>query len=415
VTRDLDPRSARVAIGIPAVLALLSMIGPFSIDTPFPAFEQMGRDLAVETHELHLVVTVYLLPFAVMSIFHGPLSMRLGRKPVIVGATVGYVAASVLCAFAPSLGWLLVGRAIQGLAAGGASIVSRTVIRDLFDGPQAQRLMSRVLIIFGIAPAIAPVVGGVLVQLGPWQLVFWFMAGLGLFTIAATLLVLPESHPAERRVPLRFGEVVRGLGEVLRVPAFHRIAWAATLVFGAQFLYIGGAAIFLVDLLGQGELDFWKLFTPMIGAMMLRSTLSGRLAGVLEPTRVVTLGVRRQLGRRRARCARRAHAVRRGAPVEHRRHLPRRLRQRAGLSEHPAAGAGPGARPPGRCGLGRVLHHADGQRGRRRHDHSVRRSLGPGLRDRGRGHGAGGCGPVVVAPGGHEASAHNGPGAAVGR
>ena len=290
MTRDLDPRSARVAIGIPAVLALLSMIGPFSIDTPFPAFEQMGRDLAVDTHDLQLVVTVYMLPFAVMSILHGPLSDALGRKPVIVGATAIYVVASAACAFAPNLGWLLVGRAVQGLAAGGATIVSRTVIRDLFDGAHAQRLMSRVVVIFGIAPAIAPVIGGLLVQVGPWELVFWFMAGMGLLLIAATVLVLPESHPVERRVPLRLGEVVRGLAEVMRVPAFHRIAWAATLVFAAQFLYIGGAAIFLVDLLDQGELDFWKLFTPMIGLMVLGSTLSGRLAGVLEAARVVTIG-----------------------------------------------------------------------------------------------------------------------------
>lgn len=288
--RDLDPRSARVAIAIPAVLALLSMIGPFSIDTPFPAFPQMGGDLGVDTHELQLVVTVYMASFAVMSIFHGPLSDALGRKPVIVGSVACYVVASVACAFAPSLEWLLLGRAVQGLSAGGATIVSRTVIRDLFDGPVAQRLMSRVVVIFGIAPAVAPVLGGLLLQIGPWQLVFWFMAGLGLLLIAATLVVLPESHPVERRVPLRFGEVVRGLVEVMRVPAFHRIAWAATLVFGAQFLYIGGAAIFLVDLLGQGELDFWKLFVPMIGLMVLGSTLSGRLAGVVEIARLVTIG-----------------------------------------------------------------------------------------------------------------------------
>lgn len=290
MTRDLDPRSARVAFAIPAVLALLSMIGPFSIDTPFPAFAEMGRDLDVDTAELQLVVTVYMLAFAVMSIFHGPLSDALGRKPVIVGSTACYVAASAACAFAPTLEWLLVGRAVQGLAAGGATIVSRTIIRDLFDGPVAQRLMSRVVVIFGIAPAIAPVVGGLLMQIGPWELVFWFMAGLGLLLIAATLFVLPESHPVERRVPLRFGEVVRGLAEVARVPAFHRIAWAGTLVFGAQFLYIGGAAIFMNDLLGEGELDFWKLFVPMIGLMVLGSTLSGRLAGVLEAPRVVTIG-----------------------------------------------------------------------------------------------------------------------------
>ena len=106
-----------------------------------------------------------------------------------------------------------------------------------------------------------------MIQVGPWETVFWFMAALALVLLTVTVALLPESHPPERRVPLRVGEIVAGLVMVFRVPAFHRMAWAGTLVFGAQFLYIGGAAIFVVDLLGQGELDFWKLFVPMIGAI----------------------------------------------------------------------------------------------------------------------------------------------------
>lgn len=280
----------RSVVLIPLVLAMLSMIGPFSIDTPFPAFAQMGEALDVSTGELQLVVTAYLLAFAAMSVFHGPLSDAVGRRPVIVVSLLAYAAASVACAFAPSLGWLLVGRVVQGLAAGGSTIVSRTVIRDLFDGREAQRMMSQVSVIFGLAPAIAPVMGGLLVQVGPWETVFWFMAGLALTLVGLTVVLLPESHPPERRVPLRVGEVVRGLAAVVRVPAFHRMAWAGTLVFGAQFLYIGGAAIFVVDLLGEGELDFWKLFVPMIGAMVLGSLLSGRLGRLLTSSRLVSVG-----------------------------------------------------------------------------------------------------------------------------
>ena len=254
---------------IPFVLAMLSMIGPFSIDTPFPAFSQMGEALDVSSGELQLVVTAYMLAFAAMSVFHGPLSDAVGRRPVIVWSLAAYAVASVACAFAPTLEWLLAGRVVQGLAAGGSTIVSRTIIRDLFDGREAQRMMSQVAVIFGVAPAVAPVVGGLLIQIGPWETVFWFMAALALALVALTAGLLPESHPPERRVPLRVGEIVAGLAAVVRVPAFHRMAWAGTLVFGAQFLYIGGASIFVVDLLGEGELDFWKLFVPMIGAMVV--------------------------------------------------------------------------------------------------------------------------------------------------
>lgn len=284
-------RPARGALAlIPFVLALLSMIGPFSIDTPFPAFAQMGDALDVSAGELQLVVTAYMLAFAAMSVFHGPLSDAVGRKPVIVWSLAAYAVASVACAFAPSLEWLLVGRVVQGLAAGGSTIVSRTIIRDLFDGAEAQRLMSQVAVLFGVAPAIAPVVGGLLVQVGPWETVFWFMAAFALVLVAGTLALLPESHPPERRVPLRVREVVAGLGAVVAVPAFHRMAWAGTLVFAAQFLYIGGAAIFVVDLLGEGELDFWKLFVPMIGAMVLGSVLSGRLGPLLTSGQLVSAG-----------------------------------------------------------------------------------------------------------------------------
>ncbi len=281
------PRSLAL---IPLVLAMLSMIGPFSIDTPFPAFSQMGDALDASAGELQLVVTAYLMAFAAMSVFHGPLSDAVGRRPVIAGSLLAYALASVACAFAPTLEWLLVGRVVQGLAAGGSTIVSRTIIRDLFDGPEAQRLMSQVSVLFGLAPAVAPVVGGLLVQVGPWQTVFWFMAGLALVLVGLSVALLPESHPPERRVPLRVGEIVRGLAEVVRVPAFHRMAWAGTLVFGAQFLYIGGAAIFVVDLLGEGELDFWKLFLPMIGAMVAGSVLSGRLGSFVTSSRLVSVG-----------------------------------------------------------------------------------------------------------------------------
>ncbi|MDQ6522464.1 multidrug effflux MFS transporter [Nocardioides sp. LHD-245] len=280
----------RYAVLVPAVLAALSMIGPFSIDTPFPAFPEMGRELGAGTEALQLIVTVYLGSFALMSVFHGPLSDAVGRRPVMAAGIVVYVLASLGCALADSLPVLLVFRALQGLSAGGATIVSRTVIRDLFDGPQAQRLMSRVAIIFGLAPAIGPLLGGVLLQVGPWPLIFAFQAGLGVLLVLAVVFLLPETHPRERRVPLRVGAVLGGLVQVVREGAFHRLGWATALIFGAQFLYIGGAAVFVVDVLGQGELDFWKLFVPMIGAMMVGSWLCGRAAGRISARRLISWG-----------------------------------------------------------------------------------------------------------------------------
>lgn len=286
----------RWAAAVPVVLAMLAMIGPFSIDTPFPAFPAMEAELGVGSDEMQLVVTTYLASFAVMSLVHGPVSDAVGRRPVLLWSVAVYVVASIGCTLAPSLPVLLAFRVVQGLSAGGATIVSRTVVRDLYEGDDAQRLMSTVSVIFGLAPAIAPVIGGALLQLGPWPLVFAFQAGLGLLLIAMVLVFLPESHPPEARVPFRVGEIFRSISVVARRGDVHRLAWAGTLNFGALFLYIGGAAIFVHDLLGLGELDYWKFFVPMIGCMMVGSWLSGRLAGRVSVVAVVGFGYAVALG-----------------------------------------------------------------------------------------------------------------------
>ncbi|WP_413657700.1 multidrug effflux MFS transporter [Nocardioides sp. Bht2] len=272
-------------------MASLSMLGPFSIDTAFPAFAQMRGDFEVGTAEMQWVVSAYLLAFAAMSPFHGPLSDAVGRKPVMVWGVGIYALASVGCALSVSLEMLLVFRVLQGLAAGGGVIVSRTLIRDVFDGAEAQRLMSITVMIFGVAPAVAPIVGGWLLQLGAWPVVFWFLAVVGLSLSASVALWLPETHPPHRRIPFRFVAMLRGLTIPARDLTFHRVVWSAALSFGGQFLYIGAAAIFVVDLLGKGELDFWIFFVPMIGGMVLGSLLSTRAAGRVSGRRLITIGL----------------------------------------------------------------------------------------------------------------------------
>ena len=289
MTRHLDTVSVRrLTTLVPLLLATLSMLGPFSIDTPFPAFPEMGADLDVSASQMQLVVSAYLVAFGLMSPFHGPLSDALGRRRVILAGVGVYAVASIGCALAGSLPILLAFRVLQGLSAGGGGIVSRTVIRDVFDGAQAQRLMSRVMFIFAVAPAVAPVVGGLLLQVAPWPAIFVFMAGVGVVLLAAVALLLPETHPVERRLPFHPGVLLTSLVSVVRSGPFHRVVWAAALSFAGQFLYIGLAPIFVVDLLGRGELDFWLLFVPMIGGVMLGSLVSERTAGRLDHRQLVT-------------------------------------------------------------------------------------------------------------------------------
>lgn len=269
------------------VLAGLAMLGPFTIDTLFPAFPQVGRAFAVDSTAMQQVTSVYLLSYGTMSIFHGPLSDSLGRKPVMIGGLLGYAVASAVCVLAPTFGVLLAGRAAQGLFAGAATVVSRAVIRDLYSGAQAQRMMARVLMVFAVAPAVAPVVGGEILRFATWHAIFWFVAGYAVLVAAATVLVLPETLPRDRRHPLRVGLVVRGLWEVARSWRFERLALCTAFAFGSYFFYVAAAPIVVVDLLGLGERDFWILFVPMIAGMVVGSWLSARLAGRVDPRRLV--------------------------------------------------------------------------------------------------------------------------------
>lgn len=271
--------SAPPAWTVTAMVAALAMVGPFTIDTIFPGFVAMGRQFDVDATALQQVTSVYLLAFAAMSVLHGPLSDALGRKPVMLVGLLGYVVASVVCALAPTLGWLLVGRGVQGVFAGAATVVSRAVIRDLYSGPQAQRLMSQVMMIFAIAPALAPVIGGWLLQLGPWPVIFWFVGAYALVVAVVMMVVLPETLDPDDRVPLRVGPVLSGLWAVARSFPFARLTVAMAATFGAYIFYVLAAPIVVVDLLGLGEQDFWVLFVPLVGGMVVGSWISGRMAG----------------------------------------------------------------------------------------------------------------------------------------
>ncbi|WP_147652795.1 multidrug effflux MFS transporter [Vulcaniibacterium gelatinicum] len=272
------------------LLGGLAMFGPFSIDTVFPAFPAMGAQLGADRLAMQQTISVYLLAYALTSVVHGPLSDAIGRRKVILGGLAVFTVASVGCALARDLSTLLAWRAVQGLSAGVGLIVGRAVIRDLLHGDDAQRLMSQVSMVFGIAPAIAPVIGGWILGWSAWPAIFWFLVAFSLVLLLATWFGLPETHPRQARLPLQPRPLLRDYVAIFLNPRFQRLAAAGAFNFGALFLYIASAPAFVMDLLRLNERQFAWFFVPMIGGMMLGAFISGKIAGRIGGARQVALG-----------------------------------------------------------------------------------------------------------------------------
>ncbi|HRN63076.1 MAG TPA: MFS transporter, partial [Luteimonas sp.] len=177
-----------------------------------------------------------------------------------------------------------------GLSAGVGLIVGRAVIRDVLHGPAAQRLMSQVSMIFGAAPAIAPVIGGWLLGWGRWPLIFWFLVGFSVLLLLATWRWLPETLPRESRLPPVPRKMLRDYVYIFLNPRFQRLAAAGAFNFAALFLYIASAPAFVLDMLKLDERQFGWFFIPMISGMMLGAFTSGRAAGRISGTRQVNIG-----------------------------------------------------------------------------------------------------------------------------
>ena len=283
-------RSDRSTLLLAVVLAGLATLGPFAIDTYMPSFPAIGRAFGATPLELQQTLTAYLIPFAVMTLFHGTLSDSFGRKPVILGGLVLFAAASVGCAFAQSFNQLLLFRMLQGMCAGTGIVVGRAMIRDLYDGHHAQRVMAMVTMMFGLAPAIAPIMGGWLESWFGWRSIFFFLVVFALLLLGACWWRLPETLPRSRRQPFRPRPLLANYWKLLRSLRFGLLCSTIAFNFAGFFLYIASAPAVIYDLLGLGEKDFGYLFVPGIAGVVIGAFVSGRVAQRLSPRRTIAIG-----------------------------------------------------------------------------------------------------------------------------
>ncbi|MFU2488999.1 multidrug effflux MFS transporter [Thauera sp. WH-1] len=275
---------------LPWLLAALSAIGPFAIDTYLPAFPHIRAALGASQIEVQQTLTAYMGALALMVLWQGVLADRFGRRRMLIVMTSLFALASLICALAPSIEWLWFGRALQGLCGGAGVVVGRAVVRDLHDGPQAQRLMSRVMLIFALAPAVAPLFGAALLALAGWRAIFAFLALFGTLLAWMTWRFLPETLAAEDRQSMHPAHLWRGYRAIFGRLAFMLLALAIAFSFNGFFVYVLSAPVFILEHLGLSQAGFVWLFGPAVSGMMLGSLLSERLAGRWRPRRTVGAG-----------------------------------------------------------------------------------------------------------------------------
>ncbi len=273
---------------IALVLAALAALAPFAIDTYLPAFPALARDLGGTTLDIQQSLTVYLLPYALMTLWHGAISDAIGRLAAIRWGLIVFALASVGCALAPNVETLWFFRVLQGLSGGAGNVVSRAMVRDLFEGVAAQRVMAQVQMIFGLAPAVAPIVGGMLLGIH-WQAIFIFLFLYALLALFAAYRYLPETMPADRRVPLAPRQILWDYQRIFGDSQFRFLVVAFGANFSGFFVYVLAAPVFLIQHLGLNAHQFGYMFVPTVLGMVGGSWLARRFAGKIPEATVLRL------------------------------------------------------------------------------------------------------------------------------
>ncbi|CAN4271372.1 ProP Permeases of the major facilitator superfamily [Methylophilaceae bacterium] len=277
---------ASSALTLSLVLAGLAALAPFAIDTYLPAFPGLELALVASPLQLQQSLTFYLLPYALMTLWHGAISDSIGRITTIKWGLGVFVLASIGCAFANNIETLWFFRALQGLSGGAGNVVARAMVRDLFEGPQAQRVMATVQMLFGIAPAVAPIIGGLLLGIH-WQAIFVFLALYAAISLWAAVRYLPETMPQAKRMPLSAKKVLSSYRLIFSDKEFNLVVLASAANFAAFFIYVLASPVFLVKHLGLSDQQFGYMFIPTVCGMVLGSYLAKRAAGVYTSQQVL--------------------------------------------------------------------------------------------------------------------------------
>src|SRR5260370_1364114 len=272
------------------LLGSLTAFGPLSIDMYLPALPAIARDLAASESVVQLTLTTCLIGLALGQIVAGPLSDSLGRRRPLLVCVAAYVVVSLLCAIAPSAWFLVVLRLIQGLTGAAGIVIARAIVRDLYSGSSAARYFSRLILVMGLAPILAPVLGAQGLRFSPWRGLFLVLTIVTALLWIGAALGLPETLPAARLNAGTLAGTFNIFGQLISDTPFIVYAVAAGLAFGAMFAYIAGSPFVLQGIFHVSPQTFSLIFGMNALGFVVASQINGSLVSRIRPTRLPTAG-----------------------------------------------------------------------------------------------------------------------------
>ncbi|MFD2263678.1 Bcr/CflA family multidrug efflux MFS transporter [Lacibacterium aquatile] len=274
-----------------ALLGILSAFGAISIDMYLPALPGMQRELATDAAAIQWTLNGFFLGFGLSQLVYGPLADRFGRKaPLFVGCLL-YIAGSIGCALATDVFWLAIFRLLQGIGGAAGSVISRAIVRDVYDRDHAAKMFSMLMLLMGAAPMFAPSVGGLLLEVAGWRAIFWTLAGFGVIALLLSTFLLRETLPTERRDRRPPGQLARAYASLLTDSRFIGYAGTGAMIFGGLFVYISGTPAVFIDHFGLSPRAFAVLFGCNVVGMMIMSTINSRFVTRFGVDRMLSTGL----------------------------------------------------------------------------------------------------------------------------
>ncbi len=285
--------SERSFIKSALVLGLLSAAGPFAIDMYIPALPAIAADLSASTAATQMTLMVFFVAFGVCQIVYGPISDMIGRKPPLFFGLSVFVLGGIGCALAPTIGWLIAFRVVQGIGAASVMVVPRAIIRDMHTGTEATRLMALVMLVISVSPILAPLAGASLIVPFGWRAVFVVVTAAAVVGLALLALFQPETRPPEERIRVSVGSLVDGFGRLLRHGRFLGLTFIGGLGFASFFAFLASSSFVYIDHFGLTPTEYGLAFSVNAIGFFAASQTAARLGvrfGMMRVVAAATFG-----------------------------------------------------------------------------------------------------------------------------